>query len=491
MTEDEDLLAKIGQVAGQINQHRNQASSRPSSEKPSYAPYHSQSTRSRGWAPYRGRGRPARRPMASHRNRTLVLNNNQGGNSENPTASTSTRPSSENVEEMKPISSSGWVAKRDRHMQLINPIVYDKESQARVKAIEESLRMKAQKKTEREEAQVIRHAQGVGSRQPTVSASQAPGGGGPRSTSYQLIVDDIPFQVVKGGSKLIRVSSETSHLPRHLFPGASLPLLDDPTTAGTTPKRVKVGGVDFVRSKKGNLHRVGAVASKRFVANQQVILVATANRYLLGERRTGKVKKKNELCKRFTTTGSCHKGPSCPYIHDAKKVAICKSFLQTGECDAGMACDLSHDPTPERSPVCVHFLRGRCSNPECRYAHIRVTPGAPVCREFATLGYCDKGADCNNRHVHECPDYANTGICGNKKCKLPHVDRAGQIRKYAANKAASPETMGDEDDISSDEDDYEEIDSDDVDSDELEDDPMEITEGDSGEISQQQDFVGF
>lgn len=53
--------------------------------------------------------------------------------------------------------------------------------------------------------------------------------------------------------------------------------------------------------------------------------------------------------------------------------------------------------------------------------------------------------------------------------------------------------MGDEDDISSDEEDYEEIDSDDVDSDDLEDDPMEITtEGaDSGEISQQRDFVGF
>lgn len=190
--------------------------------------------------------------------------------------------------------------------------------------------------------------------------------------------------------------------------------------------------------------------------------------------------------------GSCHKGPSCPYVHDATKVAICKNFLQTGKCDAGMACDLSHDPTPERSPVCVHFLRGRCSNPECRYAHIRVTPGAPVCREFATLGYCDKGADCNNRHVHECPDYANTGTCGNKKCTLPHVDRAGQIRKFAANKPASPEAVGDEDDISSDEEDYEEIDSDDVDSDELEDESMEITEGDdTGEISQQRDFVGF
>lgn len=202
--------------------------------------------------------------MASHRNRTLVLNNN----AENPTTSPSPGPSSENTEDMKPISSSGWVAKRDRHMQLINPAVYDKDTQARVKAIEESLRLKAQRKTEREEAKVIRHAEGVGSRQPAASTSQAPSSG-PRSISYQIVLHDIPFQVVKGGSKLIRVSSEIQSPPfLNSFLGACLPLLDDPSTAGTTPKRVKVGGVDFVRSKKGNLHRLGAVVSKRFVINR-------------------------------------------------------------------------------------------------------------------------------------------------------------------------------------------------------------------------------
>ena len=150
-------------------------------------------------------------------------------------------------------------------MQLINPAIYDRDTQARVKAIEESLKLKAQRKTEREEAKVIRHAQGAGSRLPAPGpAPQAPGNGS-RNASYQIILHDIPFQVVKGGSKLIRMSSESC--PR-LYPpisGASLPLLDDPSTAGTTPKRVKVGGVEFVRSKKGNLHRLGAVVSKRFV----------------------------------------------------------------------------------------------------------------------------------------------------------------------------------------------------------------------------------
>lgn len=123
-----------------------------------------------------------------------------------------------------------------------------------------------------------------------------------------------------------------------------------------------------------------------------------------------------------------------------------------------------------------------------------MNPGAPVCRDFAILGYCSKGDACDQRHVHECPDYANTGNCGNRKCQLPHVDRAGQIRKIAANKAETTDNRdsADDDDISSEEEAYDEIDSDDVDSDNLDDDPVIITEGvDTGEIPQQQDFVRF
>lgn len=181
-------------------------------------------------------------------------------------------------------------------------------------------------------------------------------------------------------------------------------------------------------------------------------------------------------------------------------MAICKDFLQTGKCRSGDSCDLSHEPSPHRSPVCVHFLRGRCSNPECRYTHVRVTPGAPVCRDFAVLGYCEKAGECTDRHVYECPDYANTGVCKKKKCTLPHVDRAGQLRKATAGKSETTPLDGEgeeeEEDISSEEE-YDEIDSDDIDSDELdsdEDEPMvEFVEGgtDDQELSGQQDFVHF
>jgi hypothetical protein len=94
--------------------------------------------------------------------------------------------------------------------------------------------------------------------------------------------------------------------------------------------------------------------------------------------------------------------------------------------------------------------------------------------------------------VHECPDYANTGACHKKRCQLPHVDRAGQIRKAAAAAAKAEADNEDESDQSSEDEDYDAIDSDDVDSDEFDDVSAELLEGvDSGEMAQQPDFIKF
>ncbi len=54
-----------------------------------------------------------------------------------------------------------------------------------------------------------------------------------------------------------------------------------------------------------------------------------------------------------------------------------------------------------------------------------------VCRDFAVLGYCAKGLDCDHQHVRECPDFAEKGTCSTKGCKLPHVIRANRNRKSA------------------------------------------------------------
>ncbi|KAI2917047.1 hypothetical protein CBS147320_9408 [Aspergillus niger] len=450
MTEDQDLMAKISQLAGQINRHKTQQSQPESPYSSEIAPGHHVSRhvpyRGRGWAPYRGRHYARGRHVAPHRHRTLILNNATSGT---PGSATPAGTGTDTEGEARSATPNEWVVKRDRHMQLINTSIYDKETQARTKAMEESRQAKAQKRAQVEQARVLNYAQGVGRVHPTgfaapqVSTADS-------SAEYQVFVNDIPFRVSRGGGKLIRVS-------------------DNPNTANATPKRVTVAGVAFVRSKNGNLHRLGAVTSKR---------------------KPMTVKKKNALCQRFTTTGSCYKGPTCPYIHDPNKVAMCKDFLQTGQCNAGISCDLSHEPSPHRSPACVHFLRGRCSNPECRYAHVRVTPGAPVCRDFAVLGYCEKGAECDQRHVHECPDYANEGVCNKKRCRLPHVDRAGQIRKNAASKTDAM-AQAEESDASSEEEEYDEIDTDDVDSDDLDEDEPQLiaAESDTGEVSQQQDYI--
>ena len=197
--------------------------------------------------------------------------------------------------------------------------------------------------------------------------------------------------------------------------------------------------------------------------------------------------------------GHCNKGPACLYRHDPTAVAICSAFLQKGACPLGDSCDLSHDPTPERVPACTHFLRGKCSNPACRYAHVRVNPASPICRDFAVLGYCSAGADCSNRHLHECPDYANIGACRKKKCSLPHVDHAGQIRRLAAqstdpasNADEGMTTVGNGSDLSSDEDEDAAPEGEDFDSDDLEDVFMEGLD-DSGHqaLAEQDDFVGF
>lgn len=189
-------------------------------------------------------------------------------------------------------------------------------------------------------------------------------------------------------------------------------------------------------------------------------------------------------------TGSCTQGPRCRYVHDPHKVAICKDFLLQGDCINGENCDLSHDPTPERTATCLHFARDSCTKADCKYAHVKVSPAAPVCRDFGFYGYCDRGASCEDRHVFECPDFSNTGVCKIKGCKLPHRERASVLRKGGAaggRDAASTEDV-EMDDLSSDED-GESIDSDDVDSDEVDEFIGQEDEAGGLDFAEQRDFI--
>jgi hypothetical protein len=181
-------------------------------------------------------------------------------------------------------------------------------------------------------------------------------------------------------------------------------------------------------------------------------------------------------------------GPRCPYIHDASKVAVCRDFLRNGHCSQGQFCDLSHDLTYERIPACVHFLRGNCSKQPCKYPHVHVNPAAPICKVFTKLGYCSKGVSCQERHVFECPDYSETGKCDNPNCRLPHVDRAGQLRQQASEDATSNRSP--QDTTSTDIPSEPPLEDSDVDSDDL-DELMLDSEDIDQTLSQQQDFVHF
>ena len=187
--------------------------------------------------------------------------------------------------------------------------------------------------------------------------------------------------------------------------------------------------------------------------------------------------------------GQCLSGPHCPYVHDHRKVAICREFLKTGGCLRGPLCDLSHQATYERVPACLHFLRGNCSNPSCRYAHVRVNPSAQVCKVFTALGYCARGIHCEERHAFECPEYSRIGNCEDPMCRLPHVDRAGQLRQHDV---VTRNLVEHDSDISSAEENPVGLEDDDVESDGLEDEVMVVAEGDQSHVlAHQDDFVQF
>lgn len=176
-------------------------------------PYSSHYTTSRGSAswrpprttPYaRARGRGGR-VNNTHRNRVLILNN--------PTDTTLSTDHSTNTERhVSPESgnkdsasrSASWVSKRDRHMQLINTSIYDKEKLLRKKAIDETLRHKAMQEEQREKARITRHLQSTNSYSTKSNAMSFSSGPAKR----EITINGLRFQIMGGGNKLSRISGK-------------------------------------------------------------------------------------------------------------------------------------------------------------------------------------------------------------------------------------------------------------------------------------------
>lgn len=83
-------------------------------------------------------------------------------------------------------------------------------------------------------------------------------------------------------------------------------------------------------------------------------------------------------------------------------------------------------------PHCQHYPRCKKGD-ACPYTHAQLAENAKICKDFVGLGWCEKGKDCTERHVWECPDFEEKGVCNKRGCKLGHVvRRKGQMSAGAA-----------------------------------------------------------
>lgn len=83
-------------------------------------------------------------------------------------------------------------------MQLINSLVYDKETQTRNKAMEETRRQRAFRKDQREKQMIERH----------LNNTLTPRAGQATNVVHELLVNGLRFQVADFGSKLVRIRGE-------------------------------------------------------------------------------------------------------------------------------------------------------------------------------------------------------------------------------------------------------------------------------------------
>ncbi|KAK0467112.1 uncharacterized protein EV420DRAFT_1507272 [Desarmillaria tabescens] len=228
----------------------------------------------------------------------------------------------------------------------------------------------------------------------------------------------------------IAFQSSSRSLVRKDLPKPSVQKSSAPTAMQQPPSFSRKSGHLIANNRaykpKSTRGRRGALA------NRNMTLSNSRRPYQTRKPAQKRMKYIDKPCPRFSTTGVCSRGLTCMYNHDPNKVAICWNFLQ-GNC-SNTACLLSHEPTPERTPLCLHFAnKGRCNRENCPFPHVNVGARQGVCRDFAVLGYCERGLDCDKQHVRECPDFAEKGTCTTKGCKLPHVIRANRNKKPVAN----------------------------------------------------------
>ncbi|MCJ1345513.1 hypothetical protein MMC31_003720 [Peltigera leucophlebia] len=294
MSEDQDLLARIGQLAGNfpgcvksstqltvqghINLHKTQAPVHPVGPVRGYSvttQYSAPPTtpiprfgarKSVRHAPYT-RTHPGVTKPKAHRNRTLVLHKttntslalHESGGTPVTAIANSMIPNEKHNKQALANHGTSWVAKNDRHMQLINSSIFDKETQLRSRAMDETRRQKTLQQSQMEKQKIEKHLRALN--YPRYQASSAHHSGA-TTPMYRILIKGLSFYVMDGGSKLQRSRSKDFAASSWL----SLPHLHDldpEESMRPSPKTAVIGGVTFFRSRNGNLYRSGLVKANR------------------------------------------------------------------------------------------------------------------------------------------------------------------------------------------------------------------------------------
>ncbi|XP_017074209.1 zinc finger CCCH domain-containing protein 3 [Drosophila eugracilis] len=193
-------------------------------------------------------------------------------------------------------------------------------------------------------------------------------------------------------------------------------------------RRIDIGGLTYVASPKTqNVF----IRTTNHVSRAHLITAKQRSLTLLNK----SLVKTNVPCAIFQKLGKCaaHSRGKCRKLHDKRQVAICVSFLR-GECTKP-DCLLSHNVTLEKMPVCRYYLRGVCVREDCPYLHKKLSRKAEICIDFVR-GYCPLAAECNKRHEFACPELERKGKCELPRCvfcKKPASKRSVKLRSKSGN----------------------------------------------------------
>lgn len=226
-------------------------------------PLHLGNTYRHSSAPYPTRGHRIQRPRP-HQHRTLHFNASSN-TPEQVTEGTGTSSSTP--------ASSGWVTRNDRHRQLINAKVFEKDSQTRTKAIEQTRKKKENDKRRGEKTRLTEFLKQHQSAGAGAGAAAAANTNTPPNRN-ELVVDGISFRVLDGGKKLVRVAGESGACRGFPERSTGSDYLDS-NSSTPTPKSTVIAGVKFHRTKTGNLVVNRVVKDQRYVCSGRQRLMLT------------------------------------------------------------------------------------------------------------------------------------------------------------------------------------------------------------------------